>query len=405
MEVDGDNTDIWIWHLAREMLTQLTFDEGDDLNPLWTLDSARVVFSSDRDGGGLYWKAADGTGQVERLLDNAAGVRASSWSVDGRLVFSQSPGDIGVLAVDGERSVEMLLESEVSESQPRCPRMAGGWPTRPPRQTYRVSTCGRFPTSTTASGLSPPVLASNPSGHRTDVSCCTSRCSAERRVSGRWLPLRAQSVSGRSRRSWGCVSTNAMPIRGWSPFDDRDDGLLGDEHAGSLLDDLEDWRGRSVVESVAAGPPNWRVTAIPVDSDFPEGIDLSPDGREVWTATRNDGGISIIDVATKELVERLELSMRDPNRLRFTPDGERVLISDAEDGSLIVLDAATRRETARLDLAPNAVLIQPDGLRAYAALRGDHSVAVIDLDTLEITAQISTGPGSDPGCMFWLGAP
>ena len=161
----------------------------------------------------------------------------------------------------------------------------------------------------------------------------------------------------------------------------------------------------TVVEDVAAGPPNWRVTAVPVDGDFPEGIDLSPDGREVWTATRNDGGISIIDVATKELVERLDLDMKDPNRLRFTPDGQRVLISDGEDGSLIVLDAATRSETARLDLAPNAVLVQPDGLRAYAALRGDHSVAVIDLDTLEITAQISTGPGSGPGCMFWLSAP
>ena len=39
------------------------------------------------------------------------------------------------------------------------------------------------------------------------------------------------------------VDINAMPIRGWSPFNDRDDSLLGDEHTGSLLDDLEDWRG------------------------------------------------------------------------------------------------------------------------------------------------------------------
>ena len=160
----------------------------------------------------------------------------------------------------------------------------------------------------------------------------------------------------------------------------------------------------TVVEDVAGGPPNWRVTTIPVGGDFPEGIDLSPDGREVWTATRNDGGVSIIDVATKALVERLDLNMKDANRLRFTPDGERVLIADGEDGSLLLLDATTRSEITRLDLAPNAVLVQPDGLRAYAALRGDHSVAVIDLDTLEITAQISTGPGSGPGCMFWLGA-
>ena len=97
--------------------------------------------------------------------------------------------------------------------------------------------------------------------------------------------------------------------------------------------------------------------------------------------------------------------MKDASRLRFTPDGARVLITDGEDNSLVVLDAMTRAEISRLDLAPNAVLVQPDGVRAYAALRGDDSVAVIDLDTLEVTGQIPTGPGSGPGCMFWLETP
>ena len=36
------NTDIWVWDLERETLTQLTFDEGNDQYPLWTPDSARV---------------------------------------------------------------------------------------------------------------------------------------------------------------------------------------------------------------------------------------------------------------------------------------------------------------------------------------------------------------------------
>ena len=160
----------------------------------------------------------------------------------------------------------------------------------------------------------------------------------------------------------------------------------------------------TVVEDVAAGPPNWRVTAIPVGGDFPEGIDLSPDGREIWTATRNDGGISIIDVATREVIQRLDLNMQDANRLQFTPDGKRVLISDGAGNSFVVLDAVARTEITRLALAPNALLVQPDGSLAYAALRGDNSVAVIDLKTLEVTGQIPTGPGSGPGCMFWLEA-
>ena len=101
-------------------------------------------------------------------------------------------------------------------------------------------------------------------------------------------------------------------------------------------------------------------------------------------------------------MQRLDLNLIDPNRLKFTPDGNRVLIADAQGNSVVVMDAAKRTEITRLSLAPNAVLVQPDGLRAYAALRGGHRVAVIDLETLEVIAEIPTGPGSGPGCMFWL---
>ena len=112
---DGDNTDVWIWDLVRETATQLTFDEGVDDFPLWTPDSERVVFRSTRDGSGLFWKAADGTGQVEQLTDGA--VRPYAWAADGRLIFQQGQ-DIGVLTMEGERTVEMLLDAEFTEALP-----------------------------------------------------------------------------------------------------------------------------------------------------------------------------------------------------------------------------------------------------------------------------------------------
>ena len=112
---EGDNRDIWIWDLAEESLTQITFDEADDNYVLWTPDSARVVFASSRDDGGLYWKAADGTGQVERLKDGLA--RPYAWTADGRLVFQQAQ-DIGVLTMEGERTVGMLFEEEYGEQEP-----------------------------------------------------------------------------------------------------------------------------------------------------------------------------------------------------------------------------------------------------------------------------------------------
>ena len=89
---DADNIDVWVWHLDDGPLTRLTFDEAVDFAPLWTPDSERVVFGSTRDGGGLFWKAADNTGEVEQLLESSDRPRPWGWSADGRLLFDQAPG-------------------------------------------------------------------------------------------------------------------------------------------------------------------------------------------------------------------------------------------------------------------------------------------------------------------------
>ena len=161
----------------------------------------------------------------------------------------------------------------------------------------------------------------------------------------------------------------------------------------------------SMIEGLLAGPPKWRITAIPVPGKTPEGIDLSPDGRELWTATRGDGGVAIIDVASKKVTQNFNLGMSDANRLKFTPNGRNVLILDGGTGTLVVLDAASRKEIKRVKVAPGdsgdgGIYVMPDGSRAYLGLRDDHSVAVVDLKTFEVASRISTGAGSGPGCII-----
>ena len=164
----------------------------------------------------------------------------------------------------------------------------------------------------------------------------------------------------------------------------------------------------TMVENVMEGPMRARVTDIPVPGERPEGIDLSPDGRELWTATRGDGGVSIIDVESRRVVETLDLGMRDANRLKFTPDG-RVLIIDGEAASLVVMDAATRSVIERVtvgsaDTGDGAVLVGPEGRRAFLGLRAADRVAVVDLETLEVTLEIPMGDGAGPGCLYWIAA-
>jgi YVTN family beta-propeller protein len=138
------------------------------------------------------------------------------------------------------------------------------------------------------------------------------------------------------------------------------------------------------------------VTAVPVGLG-PEGIDVSPDGKELWAAHSRDGGVSVIDVAEKKVIRGFNIGTKRSNRLKFTPDGKQVLISDLEGNEVIVIDAASRKEVKRIAMGrtPEGILMAKDGSRAYVAEAGENRIAIIDLKTLEVTGHLTTGNGPD----------
>jgi YVTN family beta-propeller protein len=152
----------------------------------------------------------------------------------------------------------------------------------------------------------------------------------------------------------------------------------------------------------APEPLDWMETVIPVGKG-PEAIDISPDGKEVWTAQGGDGKVSVIDVAAKKVMQTIDVATTRSNRLKFTLDGHRVLITDARGNQVVVVDAASRKEIKRLNLGrgPEGILMAPDGLHAYVAINGDNNIAIIDVKTLELTGRISTGKGPDG--LAWAG--
>jgi serine/threonine-protein kinase len=124
--VDG-NSDIQIWDIAREIMSRLTFNAAEEYTPLWTPDSRRIVFTSERDGKwGIYWKAADGTGETE-LLASVPEDEVWPWSgsEDGKtllltqLVQSSRQADIEILSMEGDRARKALLNTEYAEAGPQ----------------------------------------------------------------------------------------------------------------------------------------------------------------------------------------------------------------------------------------------------------------------------------------------
>jgi len=129
VSIQEDSTDIWVYDIARQTLTRLSF-EGANQQPLWTPDGKRVTFRSNRAGpDNLFWKPADGSGEAERLTTSEFRQNPGSWSPDGQfLAFHQQPGvesssstgrDIWILPMEGERKPWPFLQTPFSEADPK----------------------------------------------------------------------------------------------------------------------------------------------------------------------------------------------------------------------------------------------------------------------------------------------
>jgi dipeptidyl aminopeptidase/acylaminoacyl peptidase len=123
--IDGNSQDVWVSDLSRPgTLSKVTDDPAPDQAVLWSPDSQRLVFMSVRDGSrpGIFSAAADGTGEVERLLvadsPEVSGLLApEGWSADRTmLAFTYLPGlNLGLLSLEGDRAWKPLLATDAAE--------------------------------------------------------------------------------------------------------------------------------------------------------------------------------------------------------------------------------------------------------------------------------------------------
>ena len=209
----------------------------------------------------------------------------------------------------------------------------------------------------------------------------------------------------------------AKAIGSYDPAADKVDWILGTgqnrTHMIYVSPDLK-WMATTNVSSgtvsliekttIMSGPgaprEDWTETVIRV-GDGSEGFDVSPDGKEIWVANAQEGTVSIIDVAGKQVKQTLAADVGGANRLKFTPDGKLVFVSSLRRPDVTVIDAATQKTVKRIPVGSGAagIQMQPDGARAFVACSPDGYVAVIDLHSLEVAARIQAG--HDPDGLAW----
>ena len=132
-----------------------------------------------------------------------------------------------------------------------------------------------------------------------------------------------------------------------------------------------------------------------------EGIAISPDGKEVWAASRLDDKISVISTATDTIVAAFPSGGKGPKRMDFTPDGTQVWVTNPSSNQTTVFDARARELLASLTLSksPSGVYISSDGRRAYITNAVANELTFIDVMSRKI---VNTMPiGSDPDGVAW----
>jgi YVTN family beta-propeller protein len=132
-----------------------------------------------------------------------------------------------------------------------------------------------------------------------------------------------------------------------------------------------------------------------------EGIAISPDGKEVWAASRTDAKISVISTATDAIVASFSSGGKSPKRLEFTPDGSQVWVTNSGSSQTTVFDAHSRAliESVATSKDPSGVSISPDGRRAYITNSSANLLTFVDVASRKITSTLAVG--TDPDGIAW----
>jgi Tol biopolymer transport system component len=115
-----EEQDLWVWSLTRTTLTRLTLDAAREINPIWTPDSQRLIFSSTRAGpDNLFVQAADGTGTATRLTESSNTQYPTGITPDStQVIFSENTSqqrNIWLLKLTPTPRVAPLIETPFDE--------------------------------------------------------------------------------------------------------------------------------------------------------------------------------------------------------------------------------------------------------------------------------------------------
>jgi DNA-binding beta-propeller fold protein YncE len=147
-----------------------------------------------------------------------------------------------------------------------------------------------------------------------------------------------------------------------------------------------------------------RIAPISVTvGEEPEGIALSPDGKALWVSARGSDEAYELDPETME-VRSTVATGQFPLRLAIRPQGDVAVTSDLQDGGLSVIDLETAEVIRSIAVSSPeeaeerfqvTILWSDDGERIYVAETASDTVAEVDYASGTVLRRLKVGDGGD----------
>ena len=122
------------------------------------------------------------------------------------------------------------------------------------------------------------------------------------------------------------------------------------------------------------------VGEIPTGATHTHMLVISPDGRRIYTANNEAGGVSVLDLQKRTLLATVPISKK-VQRISISPDGKFVFTQDQETPRVVVIDTATNAVVRSISLPRIAFssVVTKDG-RWLLANTESGKLVVVDLN-------------------------
>ena len=126
--------------------------------------------------------------------------------------------------------------------------------------------------------------------------------------------------------------------------------------------------------------------------NHPQGVAVSPDGKQAYVTNIDGGTVSVITVATNAVAATITVGAH-PSAVAFSPDGTQAYVTDGNSADVSVITVATGVVSRTITVGSNSygVVFTPNGKKAYVSNFTSNTVSVITVATGVVSKTITVG--------------